>query len=67
MGQFFGLFAFSGKATAFLAPIVIGLATQIAASQRTGLATVIAFLAVGLVLMSWVSAPAGARAGAREA
>jgi UMF1 family MFS transporter len=59
MGQFFGLFAFSGKATAFLAPIVIGIATQLMQSQRSGVATVIAFLVLGLVLMAWVASPSG--------
>jgi MFS transporter, UMF1 family len=57
VGQFFGLFAFSGKATAFLAPVLIGLATTLAGSQRLGLATVLAFLGVGLVGITFVREP----------
>jgi len=54
VSQFFGLFAFSGKATAFLAPTVIGLATTFAHSQRIGLATVLVFLGIGLAAMTQV-------------
>ena len=57
VGQFFGLFAFSGKATAFLAPVLIGLVTAFAGSQRVGLATVLAFLCAGLVAMTFVREP----------
>jgi UMF1 family MFS transporter len=57
VGQFFGLFAFSGKATAFLAPVLIGLMTTLAGSQRVGLATVLAFLCAGLVAMTFVREP----------
>ena len=57
VSQFFGLFAFSGKATAFLAPVLIGLVTAFAGSQRVGLATVLAFLCTGLVAMTFVREP----------
>ncbi len=59
MTQFFGLFAFSGKITAFLAPLLIAVTTAIAASQRAGVAVILAFLGVGLVLMARVRAPPG--------
>lgn len=49
--QFFGLFAFSGKVTAFLAPLMIALATQLSGSQRFGMASVLAFFVVGFALM----------------
>lgn len=54
--QFFGLFAFSGKATAFMAPIVIGVVTAMA-DQRLGMATIAAFLLVGVLLMLPVRQP----------
>jgi UMF1 family MFS transporter len=54
VSEYFGLFAFSGKATAFLAPIVIGLATEMAGSQRVGLAMVLIFIGTGLVTMAFV-------------
>jgi MFS transporter, UMF1 family len=37
LAQFFGLFALSGKATSFMAPLLIGLMTQISGDQRLGL------------------------------
>ena len=49
--QFFGLFAFSGKVTAFLAPLMIALFTQIWGSQRVGISTVMLFFVVGFALM----------------
>jgi UMF1 family MFS transporter len=51
MGQFFGLFAFSGKVTAFAAPLAIAAATTITGSQRLGVAVIFAFLVIGLLLM----------------
>lgn len=52
--QFFGLFAFSGKATAFAAPLVVGYVTAWTGEQRLGMASILAFLIVGLLLMSLV-------------
>lgn len=48
---YFGLFALSGKATAFVGPVVVAIVTDAAGSQRLGLATIIAFLIAGLVLL----------------
>jgi UMF1 family MFS transporter len=53
--QFFGLFAFSGKVTAFLAPLMIALVTQISGSQRLGMAAILLFLIAGFVLLLPVS------------
>ena len=53
--QFFGLFAFSGKVTAFLAPLLIALMTQISGSQRFGMSAVLLFLIVGFGLLLPVS------------
>ncbi|QUS36105.1 MFS transporter [Falsirhodobacter algicola] len=49
----FGLFALSGKATAFLAPLAIGIATQISGSQQIGVLPVIALFLAGLGLLWW--------------
>ena len=49
--QFFGLFAFSGKATAFAAPLAVGFFTNWFGDQRIGMAAILAFLVVGLILM----------------
>lgn len=51
MTQFFGLFAFSGKVTAFLAPLSVAAVTTATGSQRAGMATILIFLLAGLVLM----------------
>ena len=50
MTEFFGLYAFSGKATAFAAPLLISLVTSLADDQRTGLAVVLVLLGAGLAL-----------------
>ncbi len=55
--QFFGLFAFSGKVTAFLAPFLVAFVTQQTGSQRIGMAAVLAFLIIGGLMMLFVRAP----------
>lgn len=57
--EFFGFFAFSGKATAFLGPLLLGVATKLFDSQRAGVATVIAFFAVGGVILLTVDEKRG--------
>jgi UMF1 family MFS transporter len=51
IGAFFGLYALSGKATAFLAPFLIGVLTTAMATQRAAMIVVLAFLLVGTVLL----------------
>lgn len=55
--ELFGLYAVSGKVTAFAGPLAVGWATALADSQRIGMATILVFLAVGLWLLRKV--PAG--------
>jgi UMF1 family MFS transporter len=55
--QYFGLFAFSGKVTAFLAPLLVALVTAVSQSQRLGMAAIILFLIAGIALMMPVRAP----------
>lgn len=50
-GEFYGLFAMSGKATSFLAPLLIGLTTAALHSQRAGMAVILLFLAAGFALL----------------
>jgi len=57
--EFFGFFAFSGKATAFMGPFLLGVLTQIFESQRYGIAVVILFLIVGFLLLRSVDEDAG--------
>ncbi|MCG8510744.1 MAG: MFS transporter, partial [Rhodospirillales bacterium] len=59
--EMFGLYAFSGKATAFLGPALLGTVTAAFASQRAGMATILAFFIVGGLLMLWVREPKSER------
>ena len=57
----FGLYALSGRATAFIAPFSIALFTTISGSQRMGIAVpLIALFLIGMVLLKWVK-PMGER------
>ena len=56
----FGLYALSGKATAFLAPLCIGLATWATGSARLGIFPVALLFIAGLILLRWVD-PEGDR------
>ncbi|MQQ08547.1 MFS transporter [Epibacterium sp. SM1979] len=52
----FGLYGLSGRATAFLAPLLIGIATTISESARLGMAPLIVLFVLGLLLLGWVRA-----------
>ncbi len=49
--EFFGIYNLTGKLTAFLGPLAIGLATDISGSQRTGMGVIFVFLFVGGALL----------------
>ena len=49
--EMFGLYALSGKATAFMGPWAVALVTAITGSQRWGMATVLPFLIIGGLLL----------------
>ncbi len=51
----FGLYGLSGRATAFIAPILIGLATTLTGSYRLGVSPVIALFVLGLILLHRVN------------
>jgi MFS transporter, UMF1 family len=51
LSEFFGLLAFSNRATAFTAQLAVALATQMLGDQRLGISVLLAFLAAGLWLM----------------
>jgi len=46
--EMFGLYALAGKVTVFVGPLLFGLLTEIAQSQRAGFIVIILFLAAGL-------------------
>ncbi|MGI9407433.1 MAG: MFS transporter [Hyphomicrobiaceae bacterium] len=62
--EFFGFFAFSGKATAFAAPAAVGLATYLSGSQRIGMSVIAVFIVAGFLLLISLDLPRGA--GGRE-
>jgi UMF1 family MFS transporter len=49
--EMFGLYALSGKATAFMGPALLGWVTAMADSQRIGMATILVFFGIGLLLL----------------
>ena len=61
--EFYGFYAFSGKATAFLGPLLMGVITQASGSQRFGMATVGLFFIVGGLLLRTVDEQKGIRMG----
>jgi MFS transporter, UMF1 family len=52
--QAFGLYALSGKATAFVGPAMIATVTDLTGSQRLGVSPVILQFLIGLALLYWV-------------
>jgi UMF1 family MFS transporter len=53
-GAFFGVFALSGVATAWLAPTLVNIGTEVTKTQQGGLATILALLGAGLVGLFFV-------------
>ncbi len=56
--EMFGLYALSGKATAFLGPLLLAWATTAFDSQRAGMATVLIFFIAGFALLIPLKEPA---------
>lgn len=54
MTEAFGLYALSGKATSFIAPLAIGAVTALSGSQQIGVTPLIALFLLGLILLRWV-------------
>ena len=56
--EFFGLYALTGKAVAFLGPTAFAVVTASFDSHRAGMATILAFWAVGAAVLLTVREPA---------
>ncbi len=54
MTEFFGLYSLAGKATTFVAPLLIGLVTSLSGSQRIGLMVVVPLILLGIVMLAFV-------------
>ena len=52
--EFYGFFAFSGKMTAFIGPLCLGILTELFDSQRAGVSIVVVLFVVGLFLLKSV-------------
>lgn len=57
-GRYFGLYALSGRATSFLAPLSVALVTTATGSARLGMMALIAFLLAGFLLLLHTPYPA---------
>jgi UMF1 family MFS transporter len=55
--ELFGFYAMSGKATAFISPLLVGWLTYGSGSQRIGMSVIILLLLTGFVLMLRVRDP----------
>jgi UMF1 family MFS transporter len=51
LGEYFGLFALTGRAVSFIGPSVLAAATTLFASQRAGMATILFFLGGGAAIL----------------
>ena len=65
--EFFGFFAFSGKATAFVGPLMLGLLTEWFDSQRAGITIVLVLFAAGLLALRGLDEAEGIRQRDRPA
>ena len=63
--EFYGFFAFSGKATAFIGPFLLGVLTDVFDSQRAGISIVIVLFAIGGLLLLRVDEAEGIRLSGR--
>ena len=59
--EFFGFFAFSGKATSFIGPLLLGILNEAFQSQRAGISAVIILFLIGGVLLMFVDEERGFR------
>jgi UMF1 family MFS transporter len=60
-GQIFGLYATTGRAVSFITPTLWALAIGIGGAQYWGILGIMAVLAVGMLLMTFVKIPAPVR------
>jgi UMF1 family MFS transporter len=60
-GEFFGFFAFSGKVTSFMGPLVIG-ALAVPYGQRIAVSSLLVFFVIGALILTTVNESAGIEA-----
>ena len=64
--EFYGFYAFSGKATAFLGPLFLGILTSLFNSQRVGVSIVLLFFIAGGLILRSVDEEEGIRIAGRK-
>lgn len=64
--EFFGFYAFSGKATAFMGPLFLGILTEVFQNQRAGVAVVLVFFVIGSLILLSVDEKDGRASAGRE-
>ena len=64
--EFFGFFAFSGKATAFIGPFMFGVMTQLFDSQRAGVWIVAILFIIGAFILYTVDEREGLQTAERR-
>jgi UMF1 family MFS transporter len=57
IAAYFGLYAFVGKATAFVGPTLVGLIASLSGSVRPGIVLAVLFLAAGFAVLAFVRSP----------
>ncbi len=57
LAECFGLFALSGRITSFAAPTTVAVVTALTASQKAGVAVLLAFFGLGAVLIAGLKEP----------
>jgi UMF1 family MFS transporter len=57
LGEYYGLFALTGRVVSFAGPLVLAAATALFQSQRAGMATILLFLGGGAALLLAVREP----------
>ncbi len=62
-GRYFGLYALTGRATSFAAPLSVGIVTSLTGSAALGMGALVVFLVVGLILLLPTPYPADQPAG----
>ncbi|MDX1439931.1 MAG: MFS transporter, partial [Rubricoccaceae bacterium] len=65
--EFYGFFAFSGKATAFIGPFMLGVLTDMFNTQRAGVSIVIVLFVIGAIVLWGVNEAEGIRLSGRAA
>jgi UMF1 family MFS transporter len=64
--EFFGFFAFSGKATTFLGPLLLGILVQLSGSLRVAMSSVVVFFVAGGAILLLVNEKEGIRLSGRD-